>query len=460
MGNILICIRQMGIGGVETVVLNHCQVLKQKGYNVFITGKFDNYTSVYEKFGAKCIDFEFKLQTYYDIDSINNFIDIMQQNKITEVHIHSIECIPYIFPACLLANIPYVVYIHGGYKEVYDWYLNNYYIYHSAFPLCLNNANKIIAITEKAKNNIINLFKIDDLTKFIVYPNSLNFSNINKSDNISGAKEKIIIVSRLAKDKDFSVINAINFFVEYKKHIPSAKLSILGTGNDEADIKEYVNKLDDRESIEFLGETNDVYSVVEKFDIVIGMGRCILEAIAMNKIAIISGHKFIVDIVNSDNIKLAIEENFTDRYTNIDGFNNTLQKLISLSEEQIRKIIEDNYNYIYENLNLDKNLYTIDNLTQVSYTLCENESIFELFNSIITEKQMSEQQLCQEKEEIGRILTEYKYDIENLTNEAKGLKQEIENLTKQNNDLREELEKIYHSRRWKYTSFVSKMLKK
>ena len=365
MMNILICMQQMGIGGVETVVLNQIQLLKKKNYNVFVIGKYGTYTQKYKEYGAKCIEFDFKLQKYYDKETLKDIEKTIKEHNINAMYIHSSECIPYVFPLCVHYNIPYVAYIHGGYKEVYEWYINNYYIFKIYFPLYFKNAYKNVSITNKAKDNIIEMFKLESDENFVINPNSIDFNNVLENNSEKNNKTKLLILSRLSKEKEQSIINAIDFYKKYVQVLPEASLSIVGTGNAEDEIKEYVNKLDLDEKVEFLGESNDIYSIIKDYDIVLAMGRGILEAIAMKKIAIISGYKKLMGIVKENNIQNACDENFTDRFKQENE--NVLEELTHLTKSQIKKIVNNNYKFCYEKCNAEKNFIYFDMQHQTIY---------------------------------------------------------------------------------------------
>ena len=446
MKNILICMQQMGIGGVETVVLNQIQVLKDKGNNVFVMGLYGEYAERYEKFGAKCINREFKLEQSYDINAINSLKDFLINEQITEVHVHSIECIPYIFPASILTKVPYIAYVHGGYMEVYEWYINNYYIYKSAFELYFNNAYKIICITQSAKNNIINLFNIYN-DNFEVKPNSLYFNNLPPIDeNEKNTKNKILVISRISKEKQNSVMNAIKFFQEYKKINVNSNMSILGEGNAYDEVKKYVYDMNLKNEITFLGKTNDVYSVIKDYDIIMGMGRCMLEAIAMKKIAIISGYKNITGIVDKGNIKLASEENFTDRYEKDDKKQETLNKLFNLSNFEIQKILQDNYKYAYDNLNYEKNIIEYNKESEYKKPTLDNIIFFKVINEFIEQYNNMQDDFKKEKNNLETLLEKsYKENREVykiVKEDQKKIQDEMEKAIKEREKLQEENELI------------------
>jgi len=259
----------------------------------------------------------------------------------------------------------------------------------------------------------------------------------------------------------------LKFFQEYKKYIPEAQIAILGKGNAFDDIKKYVEEND--MDVKFLGESTNVYSIMNNYDIIMGMGRCILEAIAMKKIAIISGYTSVGGLINKDNIELASKENFTDRYNNQDDkFKETLQKLISLTNDDINRITKENYDFAYKNLNYKKNIFVIDDKNILEYVAISNQTVFNLFSNSITHYEniinIKTKQIEKLKYENSTLLQEQIVDLQSgnniLQNEIELLQNKIKGLQNENILLRDELECIYNSRRWKYSSALAKLIKK
>ena len=65
-----------------------------------------------------------------------------------------------------------------------------------------------------------------------------------------------------------------------------------------------------KKSVIMLGQINNVAEIMAENDMVIGMGRCILEAVAMKKIALISSYNGIKCILTPDIIEKVANTNF------------------------------------------------------------------------------------------------------------------------------------------------------
>ena len=64
-------------------------------------------------------------------------------------------------------------------------------------------------------------------------------------------------------------------------------------------------------TVNLLGEQTDIIKYLKKADLLLGVDRCILEAIAMKVPAVITGYNGIKGVVSKDNIYVALEENFS-----------------------------------------------------------------------------------------------------------------------------------------------------
>ena len=192
---------------------------------------------------------------------------------------------------------------------------------------------------------------------------------------------KFLIVARLAEEKYYSIKNAIDLYHEYEKlseHPEELSLTIVGDGNVREKLEEYVKNLDLQSNVNFVGPTNNVSEFLEKSDVVMAIGRCILEAIAMKRLSIISGVRDLKAMVIPENINDAIDTNFTGKLQEKeDGTiipemksNEPKELAISLKEmdiSSIKNIVENNYNVIYDRLNIESNSYYINDILKKEY---------------------------------------------------------------------------------------------
>lgn len=352
MKNILICLEKLDIGGVETFTISQvkeyakmgikCYVLSQGG---ILERKLKDLKNV------ELINFTFKIENKIKDDEIKLIEKIIKTKKIDSICIHQYPCIPYLLPLIFKYNIPYMAYIHSTVEGTFEWYMKTYPMYHVLFPMFFKNASKIVAVTEKAKKENIKLFNIDS-SKYTVINNSLDFSEYEdiKINNNLKTINKFMYFGRLALEKEKSIISAIEFYKYYKENFnQEAVLKIVGDG---ALLEELKIKYES-EDIKFTGAVSDTIKELKKTDAVIGVDRCILEAIATKRIAIISSYHGNISLVTPKIIEKEIEENFSGK-----SLDDNKEEITTYNEKKLKEIINSNYNNVKDKLSISNNIIT------------------------------------------------------------------------------------------------------
>lgn len=365
---VLICLNYFQIGGVETFVYNQVIALLKKGYEVIVLGMDGLYSEKFKKTGAKCINFEFENKNYYDYEKTESFIKILQENKVTEVHNNSFQSMNVVLPACLMTNTPYVVYTHMSESvidEEFKFFEEHYETYKDNIEMYYKYAERIIAITPKTKEIIDKKFNIKDKNKVIYMRNAINFDMYMPSREVKEIKN-ILIISRLEELKQKSVIEGIELYKALKSKNDNMSLTIAGDGNKKKEIERFVKDNDIR-NVTFLGAISTVKEELDKSDIVIGVGRGILEAIAMKRIAIISGYTGIRDILSEDNFDIELDDNLSGKHLKVNKIDSIAKKIEKLSKKEISEIVDYNYKRAKDELDFSNNLYTVTNPKKCNY---------------------------------------------------------------------------------------------
>lgn len=159
-------------------------------------------------------------------------------------------------------------------------------------------ASKIIAIQEASKKENMERFKLEE-NKYKIIPNCVDFLEFNSKSPIN--LNKVLLISRFEKDKKNGVINGLRWFLEYKKLNSKAELTIVGDGSQRQKVEEQIKEL--KIECHMLGARNDIRDIMEQNGIILGIARCAQEAIAMKRIAIITGNEDFQGIITDDNIE-------------------------------------------------------------------------------------------------------------------------------------------------------------
>lgn len=377
--NILICGEHLNDGGVETAIVNEALILKQKGHNVYVLAEQGIYTKILEKAGIENIDFKMEFKNGFDIEKSEKIIDIIRKKEINEAHIHKFISIPACLPAFIITNTPYVVHLHEGLTTSYDWIMNLYSSYRDMLNMYLRNAYKIIAITENVKKYNMELFKIPE-NKYLVINNSINLKLFkNDENNINFPIKKFLLISRLSKEKEQSIKNGIELFVKYSECQKNCELRIVGSGPILEEIENYI-KEKKYNNINFVGSSSEIEKEIFNSDIVLGLGRCIIEAMASKKMCCIIGYENLKSIVINDNIEQAMFENFSGRGMPNETIDSVVKQIKKLKKKNLYKIVDENYKFVEDKLNLEKNIYTISEDIKVDYTQTINQLFYIIKN--------------------------------------------------------------------------------
>ena len=141
----------------------------------------------------------------------------------------------------------------------------------------------------------------------------------------------------------------------------------IGDGEGLNQIKEYTQK-NNIKDVTFLGKLANTKDILEKSDLIIGVDRCVLEALSMKRLALVSGYDTIKEIIKQSNIEKEINENFCGKSLNENKIENLVNELINLNKEDIKKITEYNYEKVKEKLNIENNIF-IANLDSYKYEI-------------------------------------------------------------------------------------------
>ena len=350
MRKALICLEQLGIGGVETFTVTQVEEFARRGIKCFVMAKDGPLSKRFKDNKLiEFIEFDFELKNEIDFEKVKKIEKVIKKHRIDFMYVHQFPCIQYVLPCAFRLHIPYVAYLHNGIPGTIDWYSNYVSIYRSLFPIYFNNASKIIAISDKVKKENQELFHLPD-DKYMVVKNSISFSEYPDIDIKLPKKYKNISwIGRTSKEKKGSIIGAVEFYRWVKENYnPQAKLTIVGDGNLLDEIKETYKD----EDIIFRGAVADIKPEIKKADIILGMGRCVIEGMASKKPSIICGYNEHVCLISPRTIDKCMNENFAGH-----TLEDNKREVFDYTNEEMEKIIEDNYQYIKEKLSISNSIF-------------------------------------------------------------------------------------------------------
>lgn len=449
MKNIMICLEKMDIGGIETSVLNQALEYKRRGIKPIIVASKGIYVDILKENNIDFEEIEFTLENNIDMEKAQKIMDLIDKYNVEQVVINQLPCILSVLPACIIKNIPYVAYVHTSLKVIqdddvnmYNWYEKTFPIYKDLLNVYFQNAYKIIAISKIAGDYVIDRYQVSK-NKLQVLFNSIDL-NLYRSTKKENKKEKWVVISRLSNEKEQSIKNAIDIFNYYDN--ANKTLTIVGDGNKKEELEEYVREKESKDKITFVGARNDVKDIIDENDVVLGVDRVILEALAMKKIAVLIGYDKPKQIITKNNIEIEANEGFCGA------------SLASLSIHEIARKIkidnintEENYQYVKENLTIQKNIYLVEPEMQKYENV--NLNIWKLIEKMQIEKITLEEKLNQ-KQESGS-----NRQIEELQAKLEQMQIELERIKIENDKNFQELQSLYNSKRFKIVNKIANIVK-
>ena len=463
--NILICFARLGAGGIETACITQIKEFVRRGYNVFVMAEEGIFLKVLNTIkGIMYISFDFDSSNSFNLDKIQAVQKVIIENNIKLVYMHQIDCVSSVFSACMITKTPYVAYVHHGILGVYDWELKWGNMSNNFLKLYYKFAYKIITINEQSREENKERFNIED-SRYEVIPNCIDFENFKTDKDID--INKVLLLSRLEVDKGNGILNGLKFFKEYKAINPKAELIIVGGGSLEEAVKKQVEDL----GIEcnMLGIRNDIKELMEQNGIILGVDRCIQEAIAMRRLAVVTGYEGFQGLILPDNIEKFAKNNFSKKGEESSDFNDVAKKIYSMKEHEKNEIIEGNYNWLIKNRSIKEHIYEITDIDSIKNPL-ENIDYKKVIEILFGELQYMHTWMQKEIDRgwDARQKTEDYYLSREKWNEGQiqNKDAEIQKLKKENEEVKDRLNEILKSNSWKFikkirnNKVVSKILKK
>lgn len=358
--NVLHISRTMGQGGAEKVVYQICSI--KDNNKMFVASTGGSLGEQLDKMGVPQIQIP-------DIDNKNLFsilktLFILKKTvikyKIDIIHSHHRMAAFYSRIVCLF---------NPKIKRVYT--AHNVFFNKKKLLRFSLKGSKIIAVGDGVKNNLINVYNIDENDIEIIY-NSIEKPEKIQKPNDDFIKEKndkkyIATIGRLSEQKGIDVfIKALAPIIKINKNVYGI---IIGDGELRNELIQLTKKLKIEDNIVFLGYRNDVLELISCMDFIVlssrweGFPLTPIETFAMKKTIIVSN----ID-GNNEIVKNGVN-GFLFEKDNIDELTKKISYLLNLNKNQMEqnayndymdkfsfKSFINNYFDVYERINNEKNI--------------------------------------------------------------------------------------------------------
>jgi L-malate glycosyltransferase len=270
------------IGGRERVIVDLCNYLYQAGYDTLIcciknTGLLE--ANLDKNIKVYALNKKNKL----DLDLIKPLKEIIKNNNIDIIHAHNPGTLLYGVIAGKLCGIDTIINTEHGFAEKikYKTRIKDKILY--------KFVDVITSVSNKLESDLISMYNIKK-NKIKTIRNGIFYEKICEekieSRNKVGMNDDeyhIGIVARLTDVKNHRmIIDAFNRIRRYHR----ARLWIIGTGDLEKELKEYVLNLGIKNKINFTGKRTDVIRLMNAMDLFVlcskseGLSITLLEAMA------------------------------------------------------------------------------------------------------------------------------------------------------------------------------------
>ena len=304
--NVLTIVQNFLVGGLETRIQGEIKWANDHGHGT--------YLATSENFVAESLpDTTLGITTGLDIgdsastsglmSAVDCLVDIVQDNDIDVIHAHPFSALLPAMLASQLTKTPLVVSLHGP-ASLSPSQRKGQWRMHLAFAL--THASLIACVSPEVKALATKIICHDRIE---IFPNCVDVQKHSRPSMIRSSG-RWALIGRLDRDKKDGVIE----FLNASKCFPIRMLDVIGDGECRSELEKYVRISSYRlPPVRFLGAKQEIMSEMTEYDAVAGMGRVVLEAVAMSVPIVLAGYDGVKGWVDEDLFLRAAYSNFSGR---------------------------------------------------------------------------------------------------------------------------------------------------
>ena len=286
--NILFALSQIEVTGAEVFAVTLADKLIEKGHSVFIVSDTLTKKTKAEYHSLRLANRKLP-NRMKNVIALNKFIyskkiDIVVANSRAAAWISTISC--------KMCNIPLITIIHGRQAT---------FLSRKVFR---GFGSYTFTVCEKLQDQILNFFKIPPY-RVEILRNPFDLSVIKPVNNENEIKI-ITLIGRLSGPKGELAYKLLDFYSSYLNKGIYAKFKVVGGKTIPPEFEKFKN------SFEFTGFVEDISSIIDESDLVIGSGRIAIESILRNKPTVAVGEACSIGLITRKNIDFALATNFGD----------------------------------------------------------------------------------------------------------------------------------------------------
>ena len=302
--NILILGESTGVGGLEVHMSSLASSLVRMGHNVqvvlFTPRRFDNHDRqiLLSLFRAKQVRVVCKDKC--DIFSAAVQLDLMFDLQNFDIwHSHTAFTSEVCDMIGARYNRPYVQTIHGksGFES----------------SMALRRAGQVIFVSQELADWFASTR--EETVSNTVIPNGVELQSIQPSA-IASQGFKVVYASRVDSDHMTSIERFLSGMVAASRESRQVKGEIFGTGSCVESLVhsiDVVNRTVGKDLLVYRGFSQDLAVELHRYNVVVGVGRVVLEALAAGRPAIVLGRWGYGGLVKEENFEVLEKANFSGR---------------------------------------------------------------------------------------------------------------------------------------------------
>ncbi|MBI6080525.1 glycosyltransferase [Clostridium perfringens] len=303
------------LSGAEKMALLICKNMKR--FTPIVVCGGNDLKEIFEKNGIKSYSLRFSNKKI--ISTLNGLKNIIKENDIKILHAHdnNASLNAYLVKKLYRLDVKVISHIHSCYpfikKNGINKKIDSFFRQRYDFNIA---CGKFVYDFYKENTNYFNIEKTKILSNAIDINEILNF-DLSKSDtlkeefNIPSNKIVLGFIGRLCEIK--GIIPFIKEFSKYKEEFNDCKVLIVGSGNQEDDVKRIIKELELEELFILTGFQSNVYKFYPIIDIFFlpslyeGLPMVLLEAMAFKKTIVTMNVGSISEIVIDEQTGFLVE---------------------------------------------------------------------------------------------------------------------------------------------------------
>lgn len=293
--------------------LPYIQYFQNEGYDVWASGMGEVDKGILEYLGVKCVDIPFS-RSPLSSENIRAYKALKKLFRTTQfdlVHVHTPVAALLTRAAFRKSKQGKIIYTAHGFHFYSSAPKQNWLIYYSAEKLAARWTDHLITINEEDYKNASKLLPIEkisyvhgvgvEIMSEILTENEKEF--LKEQLGLSHGSVVISYVAELNNNKNHQFI--LRNWQLLKRNHPHLELLIIGTGENENELKNYVSK-EQLSGVHFLGFRRDVPRLLQISDVVTllshreGLPKSIMEAMAASIPCVVTNTRGLRDLIKSN----------------------------------------------------------------------------------------------------------------------------------------------------------------